>query len=96
MNRLYVNVEIDDKTFNAPAYKVTGYDGIAWHVLGWKTESDEDTEWSGIENRTGQIACVMVGDDRKFIFDQDEITPLNEDDYCASCGQIGCGHRMGR
>lgn len=84
--------EEDDKTFNADAYRVSGYDGIAWHVLGWETEPDEDTEWSGIENRTGNLVCMMVGDDRHFVFEPDEVAPLEREDYCGSCGQIGCTH----
>jgi len=82
--------ESDDATFSADAYRVSGYDGVAWHVYGWETEPDEDTEWSGIENRTGKVVCVMIGDDRRFTFDLDEIVPINEEEYCPSCGQIGC------
>jgi hypothetical protein len=84
------NYEQDDATFGADAYKVSGYQGIAWHVLGWETEPDKDTEWSGYENRTGKIVAVMVGDDRKFVFDQGDITPLESGQYCPSCGQTGC------
>jgi hypothetical protein len=35
---------------------------------------------------------VMVGDDRRLTFEPDEVTPLSENDYCGSCGQIGCTH----
>ena len=86
------NYESDDNYFDADAYAVEGYRGIAWSVLGWQTEPDEDTEWTGIENRTGQIVARMVGDDRDFLFDEDELTPLAAEDYCDGCGQIGCGH----
>src|SRR5689334_6422415 len=61
--------ETDDETFSADAYTVDHYDGIAWRVYGWETAPDEDTEWSGIEERTGRVVCVMVGDDRRFSFD---------------------------
>lgn len=44
------------------------------------------------EVRTGKVVCVMVGDDRRFAFDPDDITPLDDLAYCASCGQIGCEH----
>jgi hypothetical protein len=44
------------------------------------------------EVRTGRVICVMVGDDRRFTFDPDELTPLDDLDYCASCGQVGCTH----
>jgi len=84
--------ESDDATFSADAYKVSGYEGVAWHVYGWETEPDEDTEWSGIENRTGKVVAVMVGDDRMFSFDPDELTPITAEDYCPSCGQTGCKH----
>ncbi len=88
------NYEVDDKTFPAEAYTVAGRSnrGIAWRVYGWETQPDEETEWSGYESRTGRVVCVMVGDDRRFTFDPDELTPLNDLDYCASCGQVGCSH----
>jgi hypothetical protein len=84
------NYETDDQTFPADAYAVEGWSGIAWRVLGWETEPDEDTEWSGCENRTGKIVCRMVGDDRDFVFEPEEVSPLNEEDYCGGCGQVGC------
>ena len=89
-----MNYEEDDKTFNHNAYSITGWKGIAWTVLGWETEPDKDTEWSGFERRTGKIVAVMIGDDRLFSFDQDEITPLKDTEYCRSCGQIGCKHNV--
>lgn len=84
--------ETDDETFPADAYSVKGYRGIACYVLGWETEPDEDTSWSGCENRTGGIVCVMVGDDRRFTVDRGDITPLDRESYCGECGQVGCSH----
>ena len=86
------NYDADDKAFPASAYTVAGYRGIAWHAYGWETQPTEDTEWDGIEERTGLVVCVMVGDDRRFTFEPEELTPLRDDDYCGTCGQIGCGH----
>jgi len=86
------NYETDAEAFPAHAYKVRHGSGVAWYVLGWETEPDEDTEWSGYENRTGRVVCVMVGDDRHFTFDPDDITPLARKDYCGECGQMGCNH----
>lgn len=86
------NYETDDETFSADAYTVRGYQGIAWHVLGWETEPDEDTEWSGIERRTGRVVAIMVGDDSRFTFDPDELTAIEREAYCGVCGQIGCCH----
>jgi hypothetical protein len=84
--------EEDSEKFGAAAYVVDGYKGIAWHVYGWETEPDEDTEWSGIEERTGKVVCVMVGDDRQFAFDPEDVTALKREEYCGECGQIGCAH----
>ena len=84
------NYEIDEKTFPADAYKVEGYGGIAWSVFGWQTEPDEDPDWTGIENRPGRIICRMIGDDRFFDFDPDDVTAIEDDEYCHECGQIGC------
>jgi len=33
----------------------------------------------------------MVGDDRDFTFEEHELTKIPEEDFCGSCGQIGCG-----
>jgi len=88
-----MNYEEDDETFNADAYQVLGWSqGIAWYVLGWETKPDADTEWSGYEVRTGNVVVMMVGDDRTFSVDIDDITPIEREEYCGSCGQIGCGH----
>ena len=76
--------------WTASAYSVTGYQGIAWYVWGWETRPDRDTEWTGYESRTGRVVCSMVGDDRRFAFDPEELSGLSEDDYCPDCGQIGC------
>lgn len=84
--------EADSETFIADAYSVRGYSGIAWYVLGWETEPDEDTEWSGMEERTGRVVAIMVGDDSKFSFDEDDVEPLEREDYCGECGQVGCTH----
>ena len=84
--------EDDDATFSAEAYTVDGYDGVAWRVFGWETQPDDDTEWTGIEVRTGKVLAVMIGDDRRFAFDPEELHPLNREEYCSECGQIGCTH----
>jgi hypothetical protein len=67
---------------------------IAWTILGWELEPDDDTEWSGIYRNTGQILAIMVGDDQIFHFDIDDLTPIEDYEYCGGCGQIGCccGH----
>ncbi len=86
------NYERDDATFSADAYKVRQYPGVAFYVCGWETEPDADTEWSGIEERTGRVIAVMIGDDRKHSLDESDVTPIAREAYCGQCGQIGCGH----
>ena len=90
MSRGRITYESDDKAFPASAYTVDGYNGIAWRVCGWQVQPDEDTEWSGIMERTGAVVCIMVGDDRKWTFDPSEVHAIEESKYCHECGQIGC------
>jgi hypothetical protein len=44
-----------------------------------------------IEDRT-RVVAHMIGDDRDFTFDIEDLMPLDEDGYCPGCGQTGCGH----
>ena len=87
-----VNYEQDDATFSAAGYCIQRWRGVAWNVLGWETEPDGDTEWSGNETRTGRIVCRMIGDDRDFTFDPDDVEAIPGEDFCSVCGQIGCFH----
>lgn len=83
----------DAPEYPAEAYTVSGWGkGIAFWVRGWETEPDEDTEWSGYENRTGRLIMTMVGDDAHHSVDPDDVSPLNDDAYCHECGQVGCTH----
>ena len=82
--------EADDEHFNAPAYTVKGWRGIAFYVLGWETEPDEDTEWSGQERRSGRVVVQMVGDDGHHLCDEVDLAPLPREEYCGECGQVGC------
>lgn len=84
--------EEDDTTFPADAYTVRGYRGIAFYVLGWETAPDADTEWTGIEERTGQVIAIMVGDDHRHVVDPNDLTPIAREAYCGECGQVGCSH----
>lgn len=87
------NYETDDETFSADAYKVAGWGaGIAFRVFGWETEPTEDTEWDGIEQRTGQVVVVMIGDDARHLCDPDDLEPIERESYCGVCGQVGCSH----
>ena len=72
-------------------FTVAGYSGIAFYPVEAETAPDADTEWSGIENETGFVIMTMVGDDRRHVIDPDDVTRIADDDYCAECGQLGCG-----
>ena len=72
--------------------KRPGAAAVAWYVYGHELEPDEDTEWSGISNRTGRVLASMVGDDQAFAVDIEDLEIIDDKDYCSSCGQIGCTH----
>lgn len=93
MRRTNANYESDDQTFPPDArYRVARWPAVAVYVLGWETEPDEDSEWSGYETRTGSVLVTMVGDDARHSVDPDDLELIPELAYCAVCGQIGCGH----
>ena len=73
--------ETDDEAFPYEAYRIIGEPGIAWRILGWETEPDGDTDWTGYETRTGFVVAIMIGDDRRFRFEPDDIVPIDDDEY---------------
>jgi hypothetical protein len=83
-------------------FRVAGWsDGIAWYCASAELvdEYDEETgenvtEWTGYQVPTGLVLMVMVGDDRKFPTDPDDVEEIPEDSFCRDCGQIGCGHNV--
>jgi hypothetical protein len=60
-----------DATYTAEGWSAR----IAWRAFAYETEPDEDTEWSGIENPTGRVLAHMVGDDREYAFEPDDLAP---------------------
>lgn len=80
-----------DRFLSGDAVTVDGWDGIAFRVDGLPVRHGPDYEWSGIiYQHPGRRLVHMVGDDREFDVDVDDLSPLADDDYCGSCGQIGC------
>lgn len=65
------------------------------YIPEWGPEDDQDSwaylEPEQIEDST-RVDCHMIGDDRTFTFELDELVPLAREDYCGECGQIGCTH----
>jgi len=81
-----------DRFHPGEAVRVEGMPGIAFRVEGMPTLRLSSFEWSGIEYVNPARRLVhMVGDDRTFDYDCDILSSLDDDDYCSSCGQVGCG-----
>ena len=81
------------------AWYLLGY-ATTWTEESWELIEGEDSEDEcsylynepeEIENRD-MVRAVMVGDDRVFEIDVDDLTIISEYDYCSQCGQIGCTH----
>lgn len=64
------------------AATVKGYSGIAFY----------DPE--PCEEHSGCAVVVMIGDDRRRHVFADSVQPLDDGEYCPSCGQIGCKHYL--
>jgi hypothetical protein len=71
---------------------VDGWPGVAFVIVGEETAPTPDTWWDGIEEPTGMLVAVMVGDDYRHSVDPANCQPISDGDYCASCGQMGCTH----
>lgn len=85
------SVQIDAPIAGA-VVSVEGMQGVAFRVEGLPTRRLSDYTWSGIEwVHPGRRLVHMVGDDRTFDYPADIMLELGDDDYCATCGQIGCG-----
>jgi len=80
------------------AFYLDGY-AKEWTEESWTydSEGDPDDELSYLYNEpeevenTTMVRAIMVGDDHVWIVDIDDLTVIDEDSYCPSCGQIGCG-----
>lgn len=81
--------------------------GVACYLLGFVMEPEEINcfieDESGNEVVVGsgefelvadrsRVVAVMVGDDKRHVLDIEDLKLITEDEYCHSCGQIGCGH----
>ena len=66
-------------------FAVADYPGVAFYLWGQATVD-------GVNPRKGFVVAGMVGDDRRHLMRTTELTQLKEQEYCPSCGQIGCCH----
>lgn len=76
-------------------FRVKRWPAVAVVAMGYfaeypePSEEDQEPELMSDESR---IVVVMVGDDKRHIVAASDLIPLNEDEFCPECGQIGCGH----
>jgi hypothetical protein len=79
-------------------YRVDGYDGIAFYLTRYHTEyvvhydGHGDVEEVEAVVNTDLVIAIMVGDDRIHVVNVEDLTVLDDDDYCSQCGQVGCTH----
>lgn len=71
----------------ADRYVVDGYPGVAFLIVELHRVYDYD-EHEFVE--TGFLLMRMVGDDRAHVIDPDDVTPIEEDAFCHTCGSTGC------
>lgn len=58
--------------------KVNTFSGVALTVRSYRPD--------------GRMIVRMVGDDRDWDVDPTDAMPLDDDEFCTECGQIGCAH----
>jgi len=66
---------------------VKGYSGVAWRVYGWETRAYRRHRVDGIEERSGKVVLRHGGETDAHVRSLAELTPLDDDDYCGSCGR---------
>lgn len=55
---------------------------VGWRGIAWRIEKIDPFE----------ATCTMIGDDKEHVFNIEELTPLDENEFCGECGQINCPH----
>lgn len=76
-----------------PSIEQTEADWVLDHDADDCEHDDEQCyAWNPCEDieSTQFVDAIMVGDDRVHSVDVDYLTAIGEEDYCHSCGQVGC------
>ena len=76
--KILIGADMSVKIGDIVEVKESWTKGIAFQVISQDSYPDK-------------LICVMVGDNRPFSFYEEDLESLDEDRYCSSCGQIGCG-----
>jgi hypothetical protein len=87
---------IEKPWIERPAFKSAELNGIALRFDSYCGGLDnyngyEDDEWEDGQELTSAF-FHMVGDDRLYEIEIEDIEILDDDEFCGGCGQIGCGH----
>lgn len=86
-------MKLHDLDYEDGRYSVRTMPGVAFWLDRPETEQyDYNEDGSYEETETGMVLAVMVGDDRRHVVDPDDLVLIADEDYCSSCGQIGCEH----
>lgn len=93
---IYSSSEYPGIAFRIDKY-YSSWSDPAWILMCDDLDCDHESEWcyqledsEEITDET-QVIGHMVGDDHEYVLDVSELTELSDDDFCGSCGQIGCG-----
>jgi hypothetical protein len=75
-------------TFDSRAvYRIDSKPGIAFRVVGLERAYNyDDDDWE----HTGALRMRAVGDMHIWAVDPDEVTPIDDDAFCSSCGSTLC------
>lgn len=71
----------DGDSFVGTAVTVESYKGVAFRI-----------DAVSLPFPAERVQAHMIGDDRTFEFDRDEVVVLEREAFCGECGQIGCTH----
>lgn len=83
---------IEKPWYDRPAFRCDNLKGIALRFASWSNIDDYNgNDWEDGEPISGGY-FYMIGDDRLNYIEIEDIEIINDDEFCGSCGQIGCGH----
>lgn len=76
----------DDGRYTHPSFRGVAVRIYSMGIVGHYYR-DGDREYFGDPDHAW---VVMVGDDQLHLVERAQLTEISEDDYCPSCGQMGC------
>lgn len=101
-NELDMSAHYTVAGYRGVAFYIAGWTTEERYEGDYLVCDDEDCDHSAsemcwVEGDTSLIQgdmlrAVMVGDDREHIVDPEDLTKIEEADFCHECGQIGCTH----